>query len=391
MASDESPAGDHAEAAGVNTETMPSPPVGRVGTCRLCYDISADVIAPCLCKGSSKWIHRSCLNRWRTAGTNPRSLTHCCECGFQYHLRLHRLMNSDAEERHRQFMRMLAAQSLGVFLLTQLVVIAVGLLMKACDSHEWFVKLFHFPQDPGQDFDQPGDLLNALKHHKLTYYVAGLVGALCLIGLVISLMFCSWFLGLEIWCCPNNARSTRDSFREIPFSDADNCCNLCGECCIRGGAECCLRVSMTDGILAGSAEVGSVSAEGSPFLILLLVVVLAFIVLGFYAVLVALVTATQQAIQQYAQIQQMRLLAEEYVVQDLAGEDDLGDAAPTTPGQVTPLPGTGPEVSRNTDNREQEDLQQLISKDIAGIFSDFTPPLTAGRPASSYGTSDVSV
>merc|ERR1719356_1928359 len=86
------------------------PPSGRQGTCRLCFESGGDLIAPCLCKGSSKWIHRECLNRWRVAGSNPMSLTNCCECGFQYHLDLHRIISTEGEERQRQFVRRIASQ-----------------------------------------------------------------------------------------------------------------------------------------------------------------------------------------------------------------------------------------------------------------------------------------
>ena len=35
--------------------------------CRICLqsDDQDDMIAPCLCSGSSKYVHRSCLDRWR--------------------------------------------------------------------------------------------------------------------------------------------------------------------------------------------------------------------------------------------------------------------------------------------------------------------------------------
>lgn len=39
-------------------------------TCRICYgdygEISNELISPCKCKGSTKWVHRECLNTWVT-------------------------------------------------------------------------------------------------------------------------------------------------------------------------------------------------------------------------------------------------------------------------------------------------------------------------------------
>ncbi|MED6175630.1 hypothetical protein PIB30_080231, partial [Stylosanthes scabra] len=35
--------------------------------CRICLDIGGeDLIAPCHCKGTQKYVHRSCLDNWRS-------------------------------------------------------------------------------------------------------------------------------------------------------------------------------------------------------------------------------------------------------------------------------------------------------------------------------------
>jgi hypothetical protein len=55
-------------------------------TCRFCLDTgSADsMIAPCLCAGTSKFVHRACLDEWRAQEAQPRAFTHCPSCKFQY-------------------------------------------------------------------------------------------------------------------------------------------------------------------------------------------------------------------------------------------------------------------------------------------------------------------
>jgi len=52
--------------------------------CRICLvgDNQDDLIAPCRCSGTSKWIHRECLDQWRA--TAARSS--CAVCGFHYNL-----------------------------------------------------------------------------------------------------------------------------------------------------------------------------------------------------------------------------------------------------------------------------------------------------------------
>lgn len=59
--------------------------------CRICLDEEDEgndddpMIAPCMCKGSSKWVHRSCLDSWRT-NEPDRAFAQCTECRYSYHL-----------------------------------------------------------------------------------------------------------------------------------------------------------------------------------------------------------------------------------------------------------------------------------------------------------------
>ena len=54
--------------------------------CKFCYENKnkSDFISPCLCSGSMKYVHRECLNKWRSIGPNPSVTTHCQECKFEY-------------------------------------------------------------------------------------------------------------------------------------------------------------------------------------------------------------------------------------------------------------------------------------------------------------------
>lgn len=53
-------------------------------TCRNCHDDGGDLIAPCLCSGTMKWVHRSCLDTWRTVSPNKLSFSECDVCHFKY-------------------------------------------------------------------------------------------------------------------------------------------------------------------------------------------------------------------------------------------------------------------------------------------------------------------
>lgn len=54
--------------------------------CRCCQDKDPeqDLIAPCNCSGSIKWVHRKCLNKWRVVSPNPQSVYQCDICKTNY-------------------------------------------------------------------------------------------------------------------------------------------------------------------------------------------------------------------------------------------------------------------------------------------------------------------
>ena len=80
--------------------------------CRLCFEGGGDLIAPCNCRGTSQWVHRSCLNRWRSMNHNPIAFTHCTECQFEY--KLERVARTQSEMQ-RRFQLRVARDSTVVF------------------------------------------------------------------------------------------------------------------------------------------------------------------------------------------------------------------------------------------------------------------------------------
>jgi E3 ubiquitin-protein ligase DOA10 len=51
--------------------------------CRICFDTDGAMIAPCLCNGTSKYVHISCLERWRTTINNDNFIK-CPTCKYVY-------------------------------------------------------------------------------------------------------------------------------------------------------------------------------------------------------------------------------------------------------------------------------------------------------------------
>lgn len=50
--------------------------------CRICFDDNNqhDIISPCDCDGTSKWVHRTCLDTWR----NIKQIDVCDVCHMEY-------------------------------------------------------------------------------------------------------------------------------------------------------------------------------------------------------------------------------------------------------------------------------------------------------------------
>tara|TARA_B110000008_G_scaffold276829_1_gene316852 strand:+ start:1516 stop:2454 length:939 start_codon:yes stop_codon:yes gene_type:complete len=57
--------------------------------CRICFDQidNDELISPCRCKGTSKWVHRGCLNKWRMINKNREPNRKCMECREEYVIR----------------------------------------------------------------------------------------------------------------------------------------------------------------------------------------------------------------------------------------------------------------------------------------------------------------
>lgn len=55
-------------------------------TCRICLeeDDVHNLIAPCLCAGTCKFVHRQCLDRWRVAEVGLNAFYQCPQCAHKY-------------------------------------------------------------------------------------------------------------------------------------------------------------------------------------------------------------------------------------------------------------------------------------------------------------------
>ena len=56
------------------------------GICRICLsdDRCENMCSPCLCKGTSKYVHHECLNKWQRVGNNKDRYYRCGVCLYRY-------------------------------------------------------------------------------------------------------------------------------------------------------------------------------------------------------------------------------------------------------------------------------------------------------------------
>jgi len=361
----------------VMEDPPPQPPAvqrqASRGTCRLCFDDGGDLMAPCLCKGTSRWIHRECLDRWRVSGSNPRALTNCCECGFQYHLVLQRCKDSDVDARQREFLHTIGAQTIMAFLGVQAAIVVLGMLIRTVDTREVLVKALRLPQEPGQTV--PGDFWNAMNHHKSTYYLAGFLSLAAIVG----------FLSL---CSALFAACNRPSYlgggggTTMDIYTGHVCGQCCGDCCTACCRcnLCCSCPGMSGtGLGAGMNMSGGGDAAGGACAVFCLFILVILIFVGIFMALISVVLAIQESVKKYAQIQQLRMLAGEYVVEDLARDEPETTIAAVEPQSTMIGAAQLPPPSR-TD--EHEAANQQIVQDLETLFG--RGP--GQRPSQSYGS-----
>lgn len=306
----------------------------HVGTCRICFEGGGDLIAPCLCKGTSKWVHRACLDRWRVRGSNPRALTECCECGFQYHLEY---APGDDDERRRKFFHDVASQTLLWTFVVQVAIVLLGLIAAALDRDEWLVNQLPF-QDSMNPTESTG-FADAMYRHKETYYFVGLILFAFLVGaFVVIAPCCCWS------CCP----------RRVGFLD----CSAFADCMwlgIQGGCDVCCRGGLCADAVTFDLTFLCTGAVGESCTAMALIALVAVLLVGILAVMVACVVFIQRVLQGYAVMQEMRILAHEYQVKDLAGHSGV-----VTQQRMDGEFGPGAE--------EQRRLHEQIAADLRAIY-----------------------
>jgi hypothetical protein len=229
--------------------------------CRICMEPGprSDFIAPCACRGSSKWVHRECLDKWRTT-REDRAFSRCTECLASYKLVARSADTFQTKCLRRTKFGCYVFRDLSLsFAGVQLVIALMAWVVATSDSSGTLVNYFHAAAWP-----------------TLFYYCCGWVVFLSSLGLM---FFCGVGRGnpmmrddccLTLYCC--------DDCCFLARHNPGACCVCTHDCCVCGDACVC-------------CEASSLSAELVP--VLLVIVVILAVVGAFVAIFAGAVFLNQ--------------------------------------------------------------------------------------------------
>jgi hypothetical protein len=128
-------------------------------TCRICLedDIISELIYPCKCSGTSKYVHKSCLDQWRTLSNNREAYYKCFECHYKY-----RLTSNTVEIPDTYIVKFFryVSNNLLPFLTCNIIIISLlCFLLESIDTSHQLVKIFNNSTDTSEENKIHGEYL----------------------------------------------------------------------------------------------------------------------------------------------------------------------------------------------------------------------------------------
>lgn len=102
--------------------------------CRICLedDDISNLIYPCRCSGTSKYVHKTCLNEWRTTSENTDNFDRCELCHYTYVI----VPNNDPELCCANKYRRLLRHPILFYGLYFLSLVALAQFIAFCDNYK---------------------------------------------------------------------------------------------------------------------------------------------------------------------------------------------------------------------------------------------------------------
>ena len=296
------------------------PEVEEKDICRICLESDAPsddpLIAPCRCAGSSKWVHRKCLDEWRSQERVPLAFSHCPTCKFQYRTEV-----SNEEHivvRRVKLVLFVARDTVGVFIVVQSVIAVLSLLLHACDPNEAIVKLW---ARLGGDWAET----NAASHMAIgPYYVTTCIALLAILGFVTLCLLCTGNLPAQR---PEARHPPR--WRRPPQQGNQYCAACCSDS-QRSDCDCCLYcyvcpdANPCGNVQCSCPDCNGCGDDGAAIVLAVgLALLVIFVLIGLIVGLFFSVIVVQRIIQKRMLLLHMRGEAKVHRVLDLAPTPEL--------------------------------------------------------------------
>lgn len=290
-------------------------------TCRNCHDNGGDLISPCLCSGTMKWVHRSCLDTWRTVSPNKLSFSECDVCHFKYRVQKKPLgmwpKVSYALKITRDILFVFAVAIAAV-----LIVGSISLLIERTTHYD-------------DDFDpEVKDLFQNVYFH---LFGIGFLGLCFIIGIfaIVGMVFKSCLTCCDS-CC-SEPTYTYSTYSYNPCCDpwwcfmfywwnavyappgtcvcypccccafpVDDCCDACCDC---NNCNCNVSDCNCDG--CGDSD------DGGVLIVILIIIVVIIILIGFFVGVAMFVVVLSKLIKNHNKVYKKQLSAREMQVVDL--------------------------------------------------------------------------
>ena len=112
-------------------------------TCRICLenDIICNLIFPCKCSGTSKYVHKSCLDQWRTLSNNRDAYYKCFECHYKYRLTSNTLEYNESSL--VKFFRYVSNNLLPFLICNIVFISSICFILESLDTSHELIKFFN--------------------------------------------------------------------------------------------------------------------------------------------------------------------------------------------------------------------------------------------------------
>ena len=342
--------------------------------CRICLgdDETSELIAPCSCRGSSRWVHRFCLDEWRAQERVTLAFSHCSVCRDAYDFEPEQ-SQSGAIVRQRMCFGLHVTRDIFIFFIfVQGTIAGLGFIMHAWDRAAAHCKgPWSQPCDTWITSHFATEWARSASVSRLRpgpYYVSSAVVLLAFLGLVGLVLACAGKLPRAP--SPASSPGYRQSARlgkaptEAPVSETHQAhgirrggrrrrqrayndrvdCGTCCDCCDRTTYYCwlynnhdnngdcseccaaCLRCEGCQQCTAGSGNGGGNdggnSEGGGAILGALVAVVIVFAIIGVVVGVFFVTVLVQRIVQRHIHLLHMRTVVKRHVVKDLATAEE---------------------------------------------------------------------